>query len=144
MEAALRLADVALPTFDDEARLFGDRSLEETVERLSRLGISEIVVKNGDKPCLVAAQGVRELVPPITPERVVDTTGAGDSFGGAYLAARLTGLGPADAARTAHAAAALFPWFAMARNWISIVSHIAFGLVLAWSYMALVQRRHPR
>lgn len=31
-------------------------------------------------------------------------------------------------------AAALFPWFAMGRNWITIISHIAFGLVLAWSY----------
>lgn len=36
--------------------------------------------------------------------------------------------------------AALFPWFAMARNWISILSHVAFGLVLAWSYMAIAKR----
>lgn len=34
-----------------------------------------------------------------------------------------------------------FPWFAMARNWISIVSHIAFGLVLGWAYVALSSRR---
>lgn len=31
----------------------------------------------------------------------------------------------------------LFPWFAMARNWISISSHIVFGLVLAGVYRAL-------
>lgn len=29
---------------------------------------------------------------------------------------------------------AIFPWFAMARNMISIVSHIAFGVVLGLSY----------
>lgn len=27
---------------------------------------------------------------------------------------------------------AFYPWFAMARNWISIFSHIAFGLVVAY------------
>jgi hypothetical protein len=27
---------------------------------------------------------------------------------------------------------AVFPWFEMARNWITIVSHLVFGAVLAW------------
>jgi 2-dehydro-3-deoxygluconokinase len=36
----------------------------------------------------------------------VDTTGAGDSFNGGYLAARITGHAPADAARRAHKVAA--------------------------------------
>ena len=34
---------------------------------------------------------------------------------------------------------AVFPWFAMARNTISIVSHIAFGLMLGLSYKALAK-----
>lgn len=29
---------------------------------------------------------------------------------------------------------AIFPWFANARNWVTIVSHIVFGLVVAFSY----------
>jgi len=37
-------------------------------------------------------------------------------------------------------AAMLFPWFAMARNWVTISSHIVFGLVLAWAYIALGRR----
>lgn len=34
---------------------------------------------------------------------------------------------------------AFFPWFAMARNTISIVSHIAFGMVLGLSYRSLAK-----
>lgn len=40
-------------------------------------------------------------------------------------------------------AAALFPWFAQARNWVSIVSHVVFGAVLAWAYVAIARRTHP-
>lgn len=29
---------------------------------------------------------------------------------------------------------ALFPWFAMARNWISIVAHLIFGMTAAFAY----------
>lgn len=36
---------------------------------------------------------------------------------------------------------AVFPWFAMARNWISIFAHVVFGVVAAWSYLALASRR---
>ena len=39
--------------------------------------------------------------------------------------------------------AILFPWFAMARNWITISSHIVFGMVLAWAYLAIA-RREPK
>lgn len=34
---------------------------------------------------------------------------------------------------------ALFPWFAEARNTVSLLSHIIFGLVLAWAYKALAR-----
>jgi uncharacterized membrane protein YagU involved in acid resistance len=32
---------------------------------------------------------------------------------------------------------ALFPWFAMARNWVSIFAHVVFGLIAAWAYARL-------
>jgi 2-dehydro-3-deoxygluconokinase len=106
MTAALRLADIALPTFEDEAKLFGERSAEATCERIAALGVAEIVVKNGSRPCLVVSGKAHQRVPAVTPERVIDTTGAGDAFAGVYLAARLTGSLPAASARLAHLAAA--------------------------------------
>jgi len=35
----------------------------------------------------------------------------------------------------------LFEWFAMARNWVSIVAHMAFGLLAALFYEKLAARR---
>jgi 2-dehydro-3-deoxygluconokinase len=99
---ALKRVDIALPTFDDEAVLWGDPSPESTVARLQAFGIGEIVVKNGPNSALVAAAGTQEFVP--VPEVMVpvDTMAAGDGFNAGYLGARLTGIEPAQAASTAH------------------------------------------
>lgn len=35
---------------------------------------------------------------------------------------------------------AVFPWFANARNWVSIFAHVMFGVVAAWAYKALEER----
>src|SRR5438876_4622311 len=80
---ALKRVDIALPTFDDEAVLWGDPSPECTVERLGAFGIGEIVVKNGPNSALVCSGGQSEFIP--VPEVVVpvDTMAAGDSFNAA-------------------------------------------------------------
>ena len=99
---ALKRVDIALPTFEDEAILWGDTNPEATVERLQAFGIGEIVVKNGSSTALVADKNGREHVP--VPEVVepIDTTAAGDSFNAAYLAARLNGEAPVASAAVAH------------------------------------------
>jgi len=103
---ALKRVDLALPTFDDEAMLWGDSSPNATVDRLQAFGVAEIVVKNGSSGALVAAKNGRELIP--VPEVVtpVDTTAAGDSFNAGYLAARLAGEAPVAAVAQAHRLAA--------------------------------------
>ncbi len=103
---ALKRVDYALPTFDDEAVLWGDPSPEATVSRMQAFGIAEIVVKNGQHSALVAVSGQEEHVP--VPEVVepVDTTAAGDSFNAGYIAARLNGESPASAALAGHMLAA--------------------------------------
>jgi 2-dehydro-3-deoxygluconokinase len=102
---ALAVTDIVLPTFPDEQMLFGDATPEATAARLSGQ-VKEVVVKNGELPALVAAGGKAENVAAIHVASPVDTTGAGDSFNGGYLAARLAGLEPVQAAQRAHRVAA--------------------------------------
>ena len=96
------LADIALPTFDDEQVLWGDNMPADTTNRLCDLGITEIVVKQGSDGARVRAGGQDLVVPCPAPVNAVDTTAAGDSFNAGYLARRLLGDGPADAAILAH------------------------------------------
>jgi 2-dehydro-3-deoxygluconokinase len=103
LTAAAVIADIVLPTHGDEAPVFGDTSPGATAERYLRIGASEVVVKNGAEAALVATRdGVRESVPAPKAEKVVDATGAGDSFNGGYLSARERGVPPVEAARLAH------------------------------------------
>src|ERR1700722_7425096 len=99
---ALKRVDIALPTFDDEAVLWGDPSPESTVARLQAFGIGEIVIKNGPNSALVAVAGAQEFVP--VPEVLVpiDSTAAGDGFNAGYLASRLSGSDPAQSAGAPH------------------------------------------
>lgn len=99
---ALAHSDLALLTLDDEAALYGDADPLAAIERARALGVTEIVVKRGAAPCLVWHEGVLTEVAGEKIERVVDTTAAGDSFGAAYVAARLSGKDPQAAARAGH------------------------------------------
>jgi len=95
----LKLVDVALPSVDDEANLFGVGTAEQVAARLHDLGVAEVVVKQGEAGSLLSLDGRQETVPVATLVKPIDTTAAGDSFNGGYLAGRLSGQSPTQSAR---------------------------------------------
>jgi len=85
-----------------------DAAVAAAASSLLARGPSRILVKRGARGAmLVTANAPPLLVPAFRVPRVIDTTGAGDCFTGAFAVATLRGLPAAAAMRYAAAAAAL-------------------------------------
>ncbi|WP_416758014.1 sugar kinase [Roseateles sp. So40a] len=107
-ERAFSLSTIALVTVDDHQALFALPDIDAAIAHAQALPVPEIVIKRGALSTLVCAaaagphphplpqagEGAERAwreAPTQAVDRVVDTTAAGDSFAGGYLARRLTG-----------------------------------------------------
>jgi 2-dehydro-3-deoxygluconokinase len=101
------LASIALLTLDDEMLLSGQPDAAAQLRATLAVPAPELVVKRGAQPTLLRLAGQPlQAVATAPVAQVVDTTAAGDSFAGAYLAARLAGAPPAVAAAAGNRLAA--------------------------------------
>jgi len=94
--------DISLPTLEDELNLFDLADARALLDLHKSFGVTEVVIKQGDKGCLVPVGDSVQAVPANPVEQVIDTTGAGDSFNAGYLSARLNGKSAVAAAQTGH------------------------------------------
>ncbi|MBR0800257.1 sugar kinase [Bradyrhizobium jicamae] len=97
---AFETADIVLASTEDLAPLFPG---ESNTALLAAISSPEVVLKLAEPACILrfAGRSGEVRAEPLT-KPVVDTTAAGDSFAAAYLAARLGGAEPEDAARAGH------------------------------------------
>jgi sulfofructose kinase len=102
------LSDICIAA-EKFARSFSGVEDNETAGRhILACGPGTVVITAGAKGSLVMERGSDSFhQPPFMLERVVDTTGAGDAYHGAFLHGVLNGLGVAECARLATAVAAL-------------------------------------
>ena len=100
------LADICLPSYDDVATLTGIDDADALVDFALQRGAKIVALKLGSRGALVADTKGRHVIPPY-PVEAVDATGAGDTFGGAFVARILAGDDLEAAGRYAAIAAAL-------------------------------------
>ena len=96
-----RASTLVMPSFDDEAAHFGDPSISATIRRYRQLGAAMVVVKDGPNGVTIGTAAGETLVDAEAVQTVVDTTSAGDSFNGGFLAEYLQSKDPMAAARFA-------------------------------------------
>jgi 2-dehydro-3-deoxygluconokinase len=106
MIEAIRHTDICLPSWDDVTVLTGLTGRDEIVDYLLSLGPRVVALKLGKQGVYVATPDERREVPGRVVS-AVDATGAGDCFGGAFIARIVAGDDPFAAAGYANMAAAL-------------------------------------
>jgi 2-dehydro-3-deoxygluconokinase len=106
MVEAIRHTDICLPSWDDVTVLTGLTGRDEIVDYLLALGPRVVALKIGQQGAYVATPDERREVRGQV-VNAVDATGAGDCFGGAFIARIVRGDDPFAAARYANMAAAL-------------------------------------
>ena len=103
---AKELADYSLgSSFDEIPLLAGERDAELAAQKLAAHGAA-VISRSGDQGADLFRNGTRIHAPAFS-VTVADTVGAGDTFDGAFIAAKLSGLSDADAMQEANAAAAI-------------------------------------
>jgi ribokinase len=95
-----------LPSAQEVQGLLAAMEPDALALALHRAGFREVVIKRGEQPVLLASGDASVRVHAASVP-VVDPTGAGDGFCGAYAACRLLGHSPPEAVRRAVASAAL-------------------------------------
>ncbi len=106
LKDCLPLLDWLFVNDREAARLTGKTEAGQIVTALHRRGVGRLILKLGAQGCLFSDGDDREVVPAFVVD-VVDTTGAGDTFVGGFLAGMVKQMPPLDAARFACAVAAL-------------------------------------
>jgi 2-dehydro-3-deoxygluconokinase len=106
MTQAFALTDICLPSWDDVTALLGLEDRDAILGALLSAGVGVVALKEGPQGCTVATPQGRARVAPHE-VRALDATGAGDCFGGAFVARLVAGDTPEQAARYANVAAAL-------------------------------------
>ncbi|QHJ10431.1 2-dehydro-3-deoxygluconokinase [Paraglaciecola mesophila] len=124
LEAAYSVSDIVLPGFDDHYDLFGHTSVEEIVGYCSQLHVSELIIKAGKQGVFAFENDRAVCHVPFTPAKVQrDTTAAGDSFAGVYLACRMASKDVQTAIEQATGAAGL-----VVQHQGAIVEHSIFDV----------------
>lgn len=85
LSGVMPFADYFWPNEEELATLTKSSDVHKNIDALLERGLKCAVVKRGGKGCVIATKNERHEIPAYRVEKVVDTTGAGDSFAAGFL-----------------------------------------------------------
>lgn len=110
IDPALPYVDFFMPSIDEAREIAKcDGTPDEIADVFIKKGAKNVVIKLGSKGSYLRTQGADkgEIYPPKKVDKVVDTTGAGDSFCSGFIAAYARGYEPSECIKIANATGAL-------------------------------------
>ena len=84
------MADLAFPSIEEAEVLLGISEPEKAAERYLEMGAGVVVVKLGAQGALIASSQGMQRIEPVAID-MKDSSGAGDTFAGAFVVAYLEG-----------------------------------------------------
>ncbi|MCI2285392.1 sugar kinase [Colwellia sp. MSW7] len=101
-DIAFSISDIVLPGLDEMQELYSTHTHDEVNDYLKLLGCTEIIIKCGADGVVAFVDNLENCHIPFKAAAIqVDSTAAGDSFAGTYLAARANDLSVQDAIKAA-------------------------------------------
>jgi len=104
----IQSVDILLPNKEGAKSITKSNSPEEAAKALIKKGVKCVIMTLGNQGALITTENDQEIVPSYPVEKVVDTTGAGDTFNGAFsIGYWINGWDLEKSVKYANAAAAL-------------------------------------
>jgi ribokinase len=101
-------ADVIIPNKEGAKKITNSKTPQEAAKILIKKGIPIVIITMGNKGALITTKNYQKMIPAYNIKNIVDTTGAGDTFNGAFTLAYWIKKWPLEkSCRFANAAAAL-------------------------------------
>ncbi len=101
LEPIISLVDIVSVNKREASYITGESDYVRAAEELRRLGPKIVIVKKGSEGVYLVSDSVTIDIPAFPPEKVVDTTGAGDAFMAGFYSALRRGYSLEEAAKYA-------------------------------------------
>ena len=85
LNKVINLTDIMLLNDEESLQLTSARNITDAANILLKMGPKSVIIKLGSKGALIAHNQSHSYIPVYPIERVIDPTGAGDSFAGGFM-----------------------------------------------------------
>jgi sugar/nucleoside kinase (ribokinase family) len=107
IESSLQYLDWFMPSYDEAREMSGTTNPEEIALFFQSRGVKNVIIKLGNEGCFVKTEDEKGYrVPAFDKVKVIDTSGAGDSFCAGFIAGLYKGWAIPECARFANAVGA--------------------------------------